>query len=77
MSGMSETQTSHEPGPEELSHVDAVGHAADGHAGDDDGAHGEEALGPVDVQAWGALLIGVGAGLVIAFVLLATTTLIR
>lgn len=29
-------------------------------------AHGGEALGPVDVQAWGALLLGAGLGLVVA-----------
>jgi hypothetical protein len=43
----------------------------------DDHAHGEEALGPVDIQAWGALLLGVAAGLVIVFCLVATTTLLR
>lgn len=42
---------------------------SDGH-GDDDGhgdhGHGEEPLGPVDVFAWGAGVLGVVIGVVIA-----------
>jgi hypothetical protein len=34
----------------------------DGH---DDDAHGAEALGPIDVQAWGAAAIGLVLGLVV------------
>jgi hypothetical protein len=42
--------------------------AADDHGdshGHDDHAHGGEALGPVDVQAWGAAILGILLGLVI------------
>ena len=35
----------------------------DGH---DDHAHGSEALGPVDVQAWGAFAVGIALGLIVA-----------
>jgi hypothetical protein len=39
--------------------------------GHDDHAHGDEAvpLGPIDVMAWGAALLGIAAGLVVALVL--------
>ena len=78
------TQTSHEPTPGELerhattdpSHHpgDVAGepHGPDDHGethGHDDHAHAGEALGPVDVQAWGALVLGVAAGLVVALCL--------
>ncbi len=80
-SALTTTQTSHEPGPDELARAEADGHAADdngdGHRDGHGDGHGEEALGPVDVQAWGALLIGRAAGLGIAFFLLVTTTLLR
>ena len=42
--------------------------AADDHGdahGHDDHAHGGEALGPVNVAAWGALLLGIILGLVV------------
>jgi hypothetical protein len=45
-------------------------HGADDHGedhGHDDHAHGDgEALGSVDVTAWGAGLLGIAAGLVVA-----------
>jgi hypothetical protein len=44
-------------------------HAPDDHGGDhghDDHAHGEEALGPIDVAAWGAGLLGVVVSVAIA-----------
>lgn len=44
--------------------------SADDHGGDhghDDHAHGGDALGPVDVQAWAAALVGVALGLVVMF----------
>lgn len=63
---MSTTQTSHEPSPDEVDHATTDGH--DDHAG--------EALGPVDVRAWGALILGVAAGLVVALCLVITTTLL-
>jgi hypothetical protein len=49
--------------------------AADGHGGQD--VHGEHgtALGPVDWLAWGAGLLGVGAGLAVAVCLYLATSL--
>ena len=44
-------------------------HGPDDHGethGHDDHAHGSESLGPVDVQAWGALAVGIVLGLVVA-----------
>jgi hypothetical protein len=35
------------------------------HGHDDDG-DGPEPLGPIDVQAWGALILGIGMGLAVA-----------
>jgi hypothetical protein len=87
---MSKTTTSHEPSPDELAHpadhglhhpgdlVDEA-HGPDDHGethGHDDHAHDGETLGPVDIQAWGALLIGVGAGLLIALCLVITTSIV-
>ena len=52
-------------------------HGTDDHGedhGHDDHAHGDdEPLGPVDVTAWGAGLIGIAAGLVVAACLAAST----
>lgn len=52
------------------SHADAMTsgahHDLDGHGGDgehDDHGHEGETLGPIDVQAWGAGLVGVALGL--------------
>jgi hypothetical protein len=44
-------------------------HGPDDHGethGHDDHAHGSEPLGPIDVQAWGALAVGIGLGLIVA-----------
>lgn len=44
-------------------------HGPDDHGethGHDDHAHGSEALGPIDVQAWGAFAVGIGLGLLVA-----------
>lgn len=88
---MSKPQTSHEPSPDELEHGSAdhglhhpgdladEAHGPDDHGethGHDDHAHSEEALGPVDVQAWGALALGVGAGLLVVLCLVITTSLL-
>ncbi|HEX5823419.1 MAG TPA: hypothetical protein VFY18_03075 [Candidatus Limnocylindrales bacterium] len=91
MSKTSQTQATHEPGTDELVHApddhglhqpgDVAGEAhgpddhGDGH-GHDDHAHGSEALGPIDRQAWGALLVGVAAGLAIVLCLVLTTTIL-
>lgn len=34
--------------------------------GHDDHAHADEPLGPIDVQAWGALMLGAALGLIVA-----------
>ena len=61
-------------------HAGAVAHhATDDHGdehGHDDHAHTEEPLGPIDVPAWGAGIVGVLLGLaVIAAFALATGTI--
>lgn len=53
------------PGP-----AGAVAH----HATDD---HGDEALGPVDVTAWGAGALGVVLGLIVAFGFVLATSGVR
>jgi hypothetical protein len=56
-------------------HAGAVAHhATDDHGdehGHDDHAHAEQPLGPIDVSAWGAGILGVALGLavVVAFML--------
>ena len=77
---MSTTQTSHEPSASELEHAGTAPDEAHGRRprrdhGHDDHAHAAEALGPVDVQAWGALALGIGAGLLVALCLVITTSL--
>ena len=76
---MSDT-TSAMPTPAAPGHEDHVpAHEADdaghGHAGHDE--HGEHAgqLGPIDLAAWGAGLLGIGAGLVVAVCLYVATSL--
>ena len=58
-------------------HAGAVEHhAIDDHGADhghDDHAHAEEPLGPLDVAAWGAGIVGVALGLVIAACFALTT----
>jgi hypothetical protein len=87
---MSETETHHEPTPDEAAHAGTDGghhpgdiagetHGVDDHGetdGHDDHAHAAEALGPIDVAAWGALLVGVVAGLLVAVCLLITNSLV-
>jgi len=46
-------------------HGDAPGH--------DDHGHGDETLGPVDVAAWGAGILGVAISVVIAFAFVMAT----
>jgi hypothetical protein len=70
---MSKTQTDHGPSPAELVHA-AADHAEP--YGHDDHAHGADTIGPVDVRAWGALALGVAAGLLIVLCLVITTTLL-
>jgi len=84
------TETSHEPTVGELEHAaggelnhpgDVANevHGPDDHGGThghDDHAHGSEALGPIDVAAWGAFAVGIAAGLVVVLCLVITTTLL-
>jgi hypothetical protein len=51
--------------------------AADDHGDDhghDDHAHGGETLGPLDVRAWGAALLGIVLGLVVMIALIQATS---
>lgn len=77
---MSTTQTSHEPTPGELAAHATDAHAAAGHGGDEHGGdehgHGGAALGPLDLAAWGALVLGIAAGLGVVLCLYATTVLL-
>ena len=56
-------------------HHDVDDHGADG--GHDDHAHGGEALGPIDVQAWGAGLLGVALGLAMTACFILATAGVR
>jgi hypothetical protein len=47
-------------------------HGAD--HGHDDHAHGDDTLGPVDVQAWAAALVGIALGLVVMFAFIQAAT---
>ena len=88
---MSTTNATHEPGSDDLAAVsDGHGlhqpgdltdeaHGPDDHGethGHDDHAHAGETLGPVDTRAWGALVVGVGAGLLVAWCLVIATQLV-
>jgi hypothetical protein len=76
MHAMSGTETHHEPdptGPDGEHGHDRGGHGDGGHG---DHGHGDE-LGPVDVQAWGALGFGVAAGLLIVLCLVLTTSVLK
>jgi hypothetical protein len=59
------------PEPGEDDHV----HGHEEHAGHDEHADHGEALGPIDWPAWGAGILGVGAGLAVAFCLYVSTSL--
>jgi len=76
MHTMSGIETGHEPDPTGPEGQD--GHDDDGHGDADhvDHGHGGDELGPVDVQAWGALALGVAAGLLIVLCLVLTTSVL-
>jgi hypothetical protein len=91
IAAMAKDKTSHEPSPDELAHPGAdhglhhpgdlsdEAHGPDDHGethGHDDHAHVAGTLGPVDTRAWGALVVGVGAGLLVAWCLVITTQLL-
>jgi hypothetical protein len=53
-------------------------HGADDHGedhGHDDHAHASDELGPIDTTAWGALILGIGLGLVVAFTIWLSTSI--
>jgi hypothetical protein len=80
------TETSHEPTTDQLAHpaadpaqhpgeVRGEAHGSDDHGdthGHDDHAHAAEALGPVDRAMWGALVLGVALGLLVAACIVVT-----
>ena len=57
--------------PDEVGHS----HGHEEHGGHDEHAEHGEPLGPIDWAAWGAGVLGIGAGLVVAFCLYASTSL--
>ena len=77
-----ESAPASEPADQGLPHPSDVAEEAagpDDHGetdGHDDHAHGGEVLGPIDTQAWGALALGVGAGLLVVLGLLISTRLL-
>ncbi len=50
-------------------------HGSHGHAGHDEHAEHAEPLGSIDWAAWGAGILGVGAGLTVAVCLYVSTSL--
>jgi hypothetical protein len=77
-------EMTHEPAAHDAVAIHHNGDLADeSHGGDDHGednghdthANPSEALGPIDVEAWGALIVGIGLGLLVALCLVAATSL--
>jgi len=66
MCTMATTKSSHLPDLDD--HDDGEGHDVHGHDAD--------VPGPIDVRAWGAMILGVAAGLVIVLCLVLTTTIL-
>jgi hypothetical protein len=61
----------------EVRDMSADPHATDDHGDDhghDDHAHDEEPLGPIDLRAWGAAVLGVALGVATAACFVVTTT---
>jgi hypothetical protein len=75
--GMSETTYAHDEVhralPGDAPQADAHGEAAHEDAPHDDHSHGTQ-LGPIDWPAWGAGLLGIAAGLVVAACLYISTS---
>ena len=76
MHAMSGTETGHEPDPADPDSAHGHDDGRHGDGGHDDHGHAGEELGPVDVQAWGALALGVAAGLLIVLCLVLTTSVL-
>jgi hypothetical protein len=66
------SDTTHDDQPAAAHEPDDAGH---GHGGHDEHIEHAPALGRVDWLAWGAGLLGVGAGLAVAFCLYLSTSL--
>jgi hypothetical protein len=64
---MSKPETTHAAPPDDHGQADAH----------DDHGHGAATLGPIDVRAWGALALGVAAGLLVVLCLVITTRLLE
>ena len=72
---MTEHATPNHPGD-----IDPEPHGSSDHGGDDghdDHGHEPETLGPVDVMAWGAFVLGAGLGLAVAFCIALATADLR
>ena len=72
---MTEHATPNHPGD-----VDPELHGSSDHGADDghdDHGHEPESLGPVDVMAWGAFVLGAGLGLAVAFCIALATADLR
>ena len=70
---MSDQHSTHEPDPAGSSAADhaASGHVEPGHGGDD---HGATTLGPIDVAAWGAGILGIGVALAMTVAFMIATS---
>jgi hypothetical protein len=64
MSGADQAHDDHAASSHDLAHAGGgQGHHADAH-GEEHG-HGDEALGPIDLKAWGAAVLGIASGLLV------------
>jgi hypothetical protein len=61
---MAEHPTPDHPGDAENEAHGVGDHGDDG--GHADHGHGSDALGPIDIERWGAFVVGIGLGLVVA-----------
>jgi len=74
MSGADQAHDDHAASSHDLAHAGGdQGHHADAH-GDEHG-HGEEPLGPIDLKAWGAAILGIVSGLLVFGVMYLATNL--
>jgi hypothetical protein len=58
------SEMTHKPAARDAAAPDHGGDVADDHG--DDHAHTAAAIGPIDVEAWGALLLGIALALIVA-----------
>ena len=69
---MSDQHSTHEPDPATSSPIDHGETDHDGSGHDDD--HGASTLGPVDVAAWGAGILGIGVALAMTVAFMIATS---